>query len=82
VSLDDLAMFSVFVIAILNTILKSERKRSNCYALDILTDDQCSSRTIEITSAFILSYLLVCCCLITSFFWLSLQEKQRKFAQH
>lgn len=75
-------MFSAFIIAIMNTILKCERKRSHCYSLEILTDNFCSSRTIEISYSFILGYFLVCCCLITSFCWLSLQEKQRKFAQH
>jgi hypothetical protein len=75
-------MFSVFVVAIMHTILKSERKQSNCFALEILTDDLCSSRSIQISYSFILGYLLVILCLITSFFWLSLQEKQRKFAQH
>lgn len=75
-------MFSIFVVAIMHTILKSERKYSNCLSLEILNDHLCSSRSIQISYSFILGYLLVIFCFITSVFWLSLQEKQRKFAQH
>lgn len=75
-------MFSIFAVAIMHTILKSERKHSNCLALEILNDDLCSSRSIQISYSFILGYLLIILCFITSVFWLSLQEKQRKFAQH
>ena len=66
----------------MHTILKSERKRSHCYSLEILTDDLCSSRLIQTSYSFVLGYFLILLCLITSFIWLSLQEKQRKFAQH
>jgi len=75
-------MFSVFVVAIMHTILKSERKQLNCLALEILTDKLCSSRSIQISYSFILGYLLVFLCFITSVLWLSLQEKQRKFVRH
>jgi hypothetical protein len=75
-------MFSIFVVAIMHTILKSERKQSHCLALEILIDGLCSSRSVQISYSFILGCLLVILCFITSVFWLSLQEKQRKFAQH
>ena len=75
-------MFSIFIVTIMNTVLKSERKRSHCFALEILSDDLCSSRSVQISYSFILAYFLVFFCFITSVFWLSLQDKQRKFAQH
>ena len=75
-------MFSVFVVAIIYTIYKSERKASHCFALEILSDRLCSSRSIDFSYSFILGCSLVCACFLTSIFWLSLQEKQRKFAKH
>jgi hypothetical protein len=64
------------------TVLKSERKHSHCFALEILTDELCTARNIQTSYSFILGYSLIILCLITSVLWLSLQEKQRKFAQH
>ncbi|CAF1083181.1 unnamed protein product [Adineta steineri] len=75
-------MFSIFIVAIMCTILKGERKQSNCLGLEILTDHLCSSRSIYISYSFICACLLVILCFITSFLWLSLQEKQRKFVRH
>ncbi|UJR37925.1 hypothetical protein I4U23_030611 [Adineta vaga] len=75
-------MFSVCLLAIMHTILKSERKQSHCFALEILTDDLCTSRIIQSSYSFILGCSLIIFCFITSILWLSLQEKQRKFAQH
>jgi hypothetical protein len=75
-------MFGVFVVSIMSTILKSERKRSHCLSLEILNDELCSYRSIQISYSFILGYLFIIISFITSVFWLSLQEKQRKFAQH
>ncbi|CAF0757074.1 unnamed protein product [Rotaria sordida] len=75
-------MFSTCLLAIMYTVLKSERKQSHCFALEILTDELCSARTIDLSYSFILGCLLIVLCFITSVSWLSLQEKQRKFAQH
>jgi hypothetical protein len=77
-----LAMFSVCLLAIMYTVLKSERKQSHCFALEILTDELCAARTIQPSYSFLLGCSLVLLCFITSVLWLSLQEKQRKFAQH
>jgi len=77
-----LAMFSVCLLAIMYSVLKSERKQSNCFALEILTDDLCTARTIQSSYSFMLGCSLIILCFITSVLWLSLQEKQRKFAQH
>jgi hypothetical protein len=77
-----LAMFSLFIVAIMHTILKGERKQSNCLALEILTDQLCSARSIEISYSFGGGCLLIVLSLVTSGLWLSLQEKQRKFVQH
>ena len=75
-------MFSVFVVAIIYTIHKSEQKSSHCLALEILSERFCQSRSIEFSYSFMLGCSLVCACFLTSIFWLSLQEKQRKFAKH
>ncbi|UJR08315.1 hypothetical protein I4U23_012586 [Adineta vaga] len=75
-------MFSLFIVTIMFTILRGERKQSHCLALEILTDPLCSSRTIELSYSFIFGCVLVVFSFITSVLWLSLQEKQRKFAQH
>jgi hypothetical protein len=75
-------MFSVCLLAIMHTVLKSERKKSHCFALEILTDEFCASRTIQSSYSFTLGCSLIILCFITSILWLSLQEKQRKFAQH
>lgn len=64
------------------TILKSERKQSNCIALEVLTDELCSSRSIQPSYSFIFGCLLVIHCFITSVLWLSLQGKQRRFVPH
>lgn len=75
-------LFSVCLLAIMYTILKSERKQTHCFALEILTDSLCTARTIYPSYSFTLGYCLIILCFITSILWLSLQEKQRKFAQH
>ena len=77
-----LALFSVCLIAIMHTVLKSERKQSHCFALEILTDELCTSRMIHSSYSFVLGCSLIILCFLTSVLWLSLQEKQRKFAQH
>ncbi len=77
-----LALFGTFVVTINYQILKSERKQSHCFALEILTDELCSSRSIYSSYSFALGCLLVVLCFITSVLWLLLQEKQRKFAPH
>jgi hypothetical protein len=76
------AMFSIFIVAIMHTINKGERKQTHCFALDILSDDLCMSRSVHPSFSFALACLLVCACFLTSILWLSLQDKQRKFAQH
>ncbi|CAF1298289.1 unnamed protein product [Rotaria magnacalcarata] len=75
-------LFSMFVVVIMHTILISERKLSYCTVLQILDDDLCSSHSINASYSFILSYLQIIFCFITSVLWLLLQKKQRKFAQH
>lgn len=75
-------MFSICLLAIMYTALKSERKHSHCFALEILTDDLCTARTIQLSYSFMLGCSLIVFSFITSVLWLSLQEKQRKFAQH
>jgi hypothetical protein len=77
-----LALFSVCLMAIMYTVLKSERKQSHCFALDILADEVCAARTIQSAQSFNFGCSLTVLCCITSVLWLSLQEKQRKFAQH
>ncbi len=77
-----LALFSIFIVAIMCTILKSERKQSNCLALEILTDGLCSTRSIQFSYSFLFGCLLIILSFITSVLWLSLQEKQRKFVPH
>lgn len=77
-----LALFSVCLMAIMYTVLKSERKQSHCFALEILSDELCTSRTVHFSYSFILGCSLIILCFFTSILWLSLQEKQRKFAQH
>lgn len=79
---DCLALFSTCLMAIMYTILKSERKQSHCFALEILTDQLCAARIIQSSYSFVLGCSLIILCFITSILWLSLQEKQRKFAQH
>ena len=64
------------------TILKSERKPSNCLAIEYLTEELCSSHSIHISYSFMLGCLFILLCFTTSLLWLFLQEKQRKFAQH
>lgn len=75
-------MFSGFVVAIVYTILKGERKHSHCLALEILTDQLCTARSVHISYSFASGCLLIVVSFITSVLWLSLQEKQRKFVQH
>ncbi|CAF1670685.1 unnamed protein product [Adineta ricciae] len=75
-------MFSLFIVTIMLTILRGERKQSHCLALEILTDQLCSSRTIKLSYSFVFGCILVVLSFTTSVLWLSLQEKQRKFAQH
>ncbi|CAF1233563.1 unnamed protein product [Rotaria sordida] len=75
-------MFSTFVVAIMYTILNSERKQSHCSTLEILTDELCSSQSIHLSYSFILGSLFVTLSFITSVLWLFLQEKQRKFVRH
>jgi hypothetical protein len=75
-------MFSMFTVTIMYTIFKSERKPSHCFALEILSDELCSLRSIQLSYSFTSACLLVMLCFMTSVLWLSLQEKQRKFAQH
>ncbi|CAF1221537.1 unnamed protein product [Rotaria magnacalcarata] len=76
------SMFSICLLAIMYTVLKSERKQSHCFALEILTDELCTARTTQSSYSFVLGCSLIILCFITSILWLSLQEKQRKFAQH
>lgn len=75
-------MFSIFVVAIMYTILNSERKLTYCLTSEILANELCSFHSVHISYSFILSCLLIIFCFITSVLWLFLQEKQRKFAQH
>ncbi|CAF1670579.1 unnamed protein product, partial [Adineta ricciae] len=75
-------MFSLFIVTIMLTILRGERKQSHCLALEILTDQLCSSRTIKLSYSFVFGCILVVLSFTTSALWLSLQEKQRKFVQH
>ena len=77
-----LALFSVCLMAIMYTVLKSERKQSHCFALEILSDEFCAARTIHSSYSFTFGCTLAVFSFITSILWLSLQEKQRKFAQH
>lgn len=77
-----LALFSVCLMAIMYTVLKSERKQSHCFALEILSDEFCAARTISSSYSFVFGCILTILSFITSILWLSLQEKQRKFAQH